>query len=126
MPWPSTIEPFSVPSAGRRSSPACDQVSTATRSPSCAPRLTGAQVRRWFCRFSIIWSMSASVISALWRTTVSLLTSMSPKSGTTSTVATNENSPSFRAAGRPALRHGPARRSAARSPWPAPCPDGNP
>ncbi len=41
MPWPSTIEPFSVPSAGRRSSPACDQVSTATRSPSCAPRLTG-------------------------------------------------------------------------------------
>ena len=116
MPWPSTIEPFSVPSAGRRSSPACDQVSTATRSPSCAPRLTGAQVRRWFCRFSIIWSMSASVISALWRTTVSLLTSISPKSGTTSTVATKENSPSspLSMRGLPTMRRSCSRTAASK------------
>ncbi len=94
MPWPRTIEPFSVPSAGRRSSPACDQVSTATRSPSCAPRLTGAQVRRWFCRFSIIWSDVGFGDLGGVTHDGRLLTSMSPKSGTTSTVATKENSPS--------------------------------
>ncbi len=88
-PEPITLLPFSTPSAGRRSSPACDQVSRVTRSPSCAGRPAGCQVRRCRRRFSIICSMSASVTSAVWRITSSLATSMSPKSGTTSKVATN-------------------------------------
>ncbi len=87
-PAPTMLVPRSVPSAGTRSSPTCDQVSSSTASPAFAPRSTAFQVRRWARRFSIIVSMSSSPTSEVWRTISSFSTSMSPKSGTSSKVAT--------------------------------------
>ena len=144
---------FSTPSAGRRSSPACDQVSSVDAGrPAGRRAVDRLQVRRCRRRFSIIWSMSASSTSAVCAHDFELATvdvaeirhhlerrprrrarrrrlapgSMRGLPAICSSFSRTALRRSSRAAVRRGPRCGPAGRNAARSPWPAPCRGGSP